>query len=254
MTQHLVLPQFTRDLIDRQSASALAQASVNVMDRATGQPVAVPSEADLTAALEGLKSMGISEEAVQDVAKSLIAKTTTDPVVLLQPYAQPADFAAQYPQPLDPTEILTLCEEIMVWQTLPEVVTPTNADSWREMDELAFDATGETNQGFFLKGGCPDTYSHDGDNQSITRMYLGGQKTLSYEDIKHSLAVASIQGLGISAISTQARRAAVADVKEKEMLLEEILTLNKWDRALVKGNSATNALARPDRHVRHRGL
>jgi len=252
MTNHLTLPQFTRgdvlankDLLGRRNVNDLAQASVGLVDPTTGKQVGVEglSEDGLKAALEGLKGMGISEEAINDVAKSLIEKTTTDPVVLLQPYTQPADFTAQYPQPLDPTEILTLCEEINVWQTLPEVVTPTNADSWREMDELAFTGAGVAGEGFFLKGSCPDTYTHDGDNQSVTRMYLGAQKTLSYEDIKHSLAVASIQGLGISAISTQQRRAAVADVKAKEMLIEEILTLNKWDKALVKGNSTTNTLA-----------
>lgn len=257
MTQHLVLPQFLRqdvlaqqqdqeDLLNRQNAKNLAQASVNVVDPATGQPmIAGPEavEAQVKAALAGLGELGISAEAIEEVTKSLVEKTTTDPVVLLQPYSQPGDFTAQYPQPLDPTEVLTLCEEIKTWQALPEVVTPTNADSWREMDELEFTGDGADNDGFFAKGACPDTYSHDGDNQSVTRMYIGGQQTLSYEDIKHSLAVASIQGLGISAISTQQRRAAVADVKEKEMLLQEILVLNNWDRALVKGNSATNALA-----------
>ena len=32
----------------------------------------------------------------------------TDPVILPQPYASPADFAAQYPTPLDPTEIIAM--------------------------------------------------------------------------------------------------------------------------------------------------
>jgi hypothetical protein len=249
MTQKLALPYFIKhDILanpqERRSIQELAEASVQLGDPLTGRQVSGDNnEAAIAQALEGLKSLNIPEETIQQVVKSLVEKTVTDPVVLLQPYAQPADFAAQYPQPLDPTEILTLCEEIMVWQTLPEVVTPTNADSWREMDELAFTGDGLTNEGFFLKGSCPDTYTHDGDNQSITRMYLGAQKTLSYEDIKHSLAVAAIEGLGISAISTQQRRAAVADVKAKEMLLQEILVLNKWDKALVKGNSTTNTLA-----------
>lgn len=250
MTKHLILPQFTRgsqlgenDLLGRQTITALAEASVKMVNRSTdtaGQPVV---ETDIKAALEKLKSLGIGEEEIEAITKSLVEKTITDPVVLLQPYVQPADFTAQYPQPLDPTEILTLCEEVDVFQALPEVVTPLNADSWREMDTLAFTGAGIANQGFFLKGGCPDTFTHDGDNQTKIRMYLGAQKTLSYEDIKHSLAVAAIQGLGISSISTQQRRANIADVKAKEMLLEEILVINKWDKALVKGNSATNVLA-----------
>ena len=37
---------------------------------------------------------------------------TTDPVILPQPYASPADFSAQYPTPLDPTELIAMCEEV----------------------------------------------------------------------------------------------------------------------------------------------
>jgi len=227
------------DIIKRSGLRSLADASVVVSG---GTPTV--SEEKILEQLEGLKSLlGMTDEQFAPVAKSLIAKTVTDPVVLLQPYTQPGDYTAQYPQPIDPTEILTLCEETSLFQALPEVVTAFNADSWREMDELEFTGDGVTNEGFFLKGGCPDTVEHDGDNMSKARMYIGAQGTLSNEDIKHSLAVAAMEGLGISAISTQTRRAAVADVKAKEMLLQEILTVNKWDKALVSGNSATNPLA-----------
>jgi hypothetical protein len=254
MPEHLTIPQFKMtdslsgsDKLGRHKIDTLAKASV--CDVApNGQLVQRGPQIDIDAIKANLEGQGIPAEMVEDFTKALIEraeveKTETDPVVLLQPYSQPTDFAAQYPQPLDPTEVLTLCEEITTWRTLPEVVTPFNADSWREMDELAFSGDGLTNEGFFLKGGCPDTYDHDGDNISKTRMYLGAQKTLSFEDIKHSLAAASIRGLAISALSTQERRVAVADVKAKEMQLQEILVLNRWDEGLVSGNSATNTLA-----------
>ena len=249
MAQHLALPQFLQDDILHNEALRAQEggATPRIADLAArsvieeGAPL-IDDETALKALSEGLAALGVPEERHAEVVKSMIEKTTTDPVVLLQPYVQPGDFTAQYPQPLDPTEVLTYCEETTVLQALPEVVTPFNADYWREMDELSFDTTGEAAEGFFAKGGCPDTIEHDGDNTSVARRFLGAQKTLSFEDIKHSMAVAGMQGLGISAISTQDRRAAVADVKAKEMLLMEIETLNKFDRALVKGSNALNPL------------
>jgi hypothetical protein len=252
MPEHLVIPQFLRDdVLAAQTAesgfqkiSDLANKSTVIVDPTTGRPVSDSlTEESLVQTLAGLKAMGMTDETIEGVQKALIEKTVTDPVVLLQPYAQPSDFTAEYPQPLDPTEILTLCEEISTYQALPEVVTDTNADQWREMTSLDFTGAGVANDGFFLKGGCPDPHARGGENQSITRMYIGDQATLTYEDIKHSLAVAQIRGLGISAISTQNRRAAVSDAKAKEMLTMEINVINNWDRALVKGNSATNPLA-----------
>lgn len=248
MSSHLILPQFQRAMGNPYTGqpqglklSEYALQSTMVVDPRTGQPVQADPDA-LKAALAGLMSKGFTASDLDSVAKGLVEKTTTDPVVLLQPYSQPSDFTAQYPQPLDPTEILQLCEEIRVWEALPEVVTDTNADQWREMTALEMDATGQTNHGFFLKGGCPDTHTRSGTNQTITRMYLGDQATLTYEDIKHSMAVAGMQGLGISAISTQNRRVAIADAKAKAMLTMEINTINNWDRALVKGNDTTNPL------------
>ncbi len=132
----------------------------------------------------------------------LVTKAT-DPVILPQPFVAPTDFAAQYPQPLDPTEILTLCEEITTWRVLPEVVTDYQADQWREMTSLDFTGDGSTFEGFFLPGECPEEYTHDGENKTITRRYLGAKKSLTNEEIRHSIAVARIQGLGISQLSTQ---------------------------------------------------
>ena len=66
--------------------------------------------------IANLKSQGyedVDEAMVKSLASKMVTKAT-DPVITPQPYVAPTDFAAQYPQPLDPTEILTLCEEIGV--------------------------------------------------------------------------------------------------------------------------------------------
>lgn len=175
--------------------------------------------------------------------KSLVEMTQTDPNILPQPYVQPAQFTEQYPQPLDPTEILDMCEEITVWKTLPEVVTDYNADTWREMDSLSFDATGETNHGFFTKGSCPDEVTHEGANTTVTRRYIGAYESITYEDLRHSIAVAKTRGLGISRLSLDSGMETVIGVKEKAIKLQEVVVLNKWDLALVKGNAAVVANA-----------
>lgn len=205
--------------------------------------------------MANLKSQGYSPSA--DLVRQLSAATlkstaggramvtkATDPVISPQPYESPIDFGGQYPQPLDPTEILTMCEEITVWKTLPEVVTDYSADQWREMNSLAFTGDGLTYEGFFLPGACPEEYTHDGENITITRRYLGAKKSLTNEEIRHSIAVSRIQGLGISQISTQLDGIQqIIGVKEKEIKLQEVVTLNNWDRALVRGNRNLNARA-----------
>jgi len=82
-------------------------------------------------------------------------------------------------------------------------VTDYQADLWREMTTLDFSGDGATYQGFFDPGSCPEEYTHDGSNKSQTRRYIGGKKSLTNEEIRHSIAVARIQGLGISQLSTQ---------------------------------------------------
>lgn len=248
MTQHLVVPQFLRgDLLARDNEMAqksLSPLTIAGMQEQMGAQVTPPVHPNVVK--QWMEQMGLPEEVVKAAVEqhtALYTKTVTDPLVLLQPYTQPTDFTAQYPQPLDPSEVLLLCEEVNVYRSLPEVVTPFNADSWREMDVLQFDTTGEANDGFFAKGSCPDTITHDGDNRTVTRRYIGAQGTMSFEDIKHSAAVAQMPGYGINALLTQNYRRAVADAKAKEMALQEIMTINKWDLALVKGSNTLNALA-----------
>ena len=185
----------------------------------------------------------LSEQALKSQVggQGLVTKAT-DPLILPQPYVSPTDFTSQYPVPLDPTEILVLCEEISVWKALPEVVTDYSADQWREMNALAFTGDGLVYAGFFAPGACPEEYTHDGTTKSVTRRYLGAKKSLTNEEIRHSIAVARMPGLGISNLSTQIDGVTqVLGVKEKEIKLQEILTLNNWDKALCTGNHSLNA-------------
>ena len=180
---------------------------------------------------------------------------TTDPLVLPQPYSQPADFTAQYPVPLDPTEIVAMCEEITLWQAIPEIETGLNSITWRELNSLAF--TSGSTAIAFADGECPEEYTHDGSNTTVAHKNIGAKKSLSQRDIKHSLTVAALplsainrlvggipsgQGVpGGSDVGTFMME-AVADVKEKEIRLQETLVLNGWDRLLAVGDATNNSL------------
>lgn len=180
---------------------------------------------------------------------------STDPVILPQPYSSPGDFAAQYPTPLDPTEVIDMCEEVTVWQAIPEQNTSLQAYTWRELTSLAF--TSGSNYIFFADGECPEEYVHDGSNTTVTLKNIGNKKTLSISDIMHSQAVAGANWHGINRLiggfpasqgvpgGTDAatfQQETVADLKEKEVRLGMTLVLNGWDRMLILGDTNTSAL------------
>jgi hypothetical protein len=184
-----------------------------------------------------------------------VVERATDPVVLPQPYVTPADFTAQYPQPLDPTEILAMCEEVTMWQALPEETTALLGLTWREMSSLAF--VSGSSYLFFADGECPEEYSHDGNNITVNTKLLGAKKSLSEREIQHSIAVAASNWHGINRLvggfpagegmpggTDQATFQAeqIAGLKEKEVRTSMTLVLNGWDRYLVSGDSAANSL------------
>jgi hypothetical protein len=182
----------------------------------------------------------------------------TDPVI--SPAATtPIDFAAQFPQPLDTTELVAMCEELGLWKALPELPTSLKAETWRELNELAF--TSGSSYISFADGACPEEYYHDGDNTTVTLKNIGAHKSLEISDIMHSAAVSAISvgqyGVGINRLvggfafgegmpggydQGSFMAEAVADLKAKEMVLAGTLVLNGWDRLLVNGNSGNNAL------------
>lgn len=180
--------------------------------------------------------------------KPFIAKAT-DPVVVN--VSTPADFAAQFPTPLDPTEVLALCEDVTLLQAIPEEKTGLKQYTWREMTSLAM--TSGSSYLAFPDGECPTEYKHDGTNTTTDLKNIGVKKSLTYSDILHSAAViaggagieallggyASGEGLpGAKDVATFGRE-AIADLKEKEVRLGMTLTLNGEDRLLALGDLDT---------------
>lgn len=166
----------------------------------------------------------------------------------------PADFASQFPTPLDTTEIISLCEEINMWRAIPEQRTGLKQYTWREMTSLAF--TSGSSYIAFADGACPEEYTHDGSNITTDLKNIGAHKSLEISDILHSMA--SIQaGYGINKLvdgysaseglpggtsQTPFVTSVITDLKAKEMQLAATLVMNGWDRLLVAGNATSNAL------------
>lgn len=186
--------------------------------------------------------------------QSFVARAN-DPNILPQPYSSPADFVAQYPTPLDPLEVIAMCEEVTFWQALPDEQTALKQHTWRELNSMAF-TTGSSLIAF-ADGECPEEYTHDGDNTTITLKNIGAKKSLSESDLMHSAAIASAGWNGINRLSggipagqgmpggsntATFVQEQVANVKEKEVRLAMTLTLNGWDRLLVEGDATTRPL------------
>lgn len=187
-----------------------------------------------------------------------VVQRAADPV--FSPAAStPIDFAAQFPQPLDTTELVAMCEELSAWRAIPEVGTALKAETWRELNELAF--TSGSSYISFADGTCPEEYFHDGDNLSTNLKNIGAHKGLTISDIIHSAAVSAMSigpaGVGINRLvggfafgegmpggSDQGSflAEAVGDLKAKEMTLAATLVLNGWDRLLITGNAVSNSL------------
>lgn len=189
-----------------------------------------------------------------DGEQAFVSKQT-DPLILPQPYARPADYLAQYPTPLDTTEIIAMCEEVALLGAIPEVGTSLNQHTWREMTTLAF--TSGSSYVSFADGACPEEYTHNGGNITVDIKNIGAKKTLSVRDIMNSTAIASANWNGINnlvgafpsgegmpggADMGTFQRQVVANVKEKEVRLAATLVLNGEDRLLVQGNTANNSL------------
>lgn len=194
-----------------------------------------------------------TDAAQQPVFTEGMVQRATDPVMANA--ALPADFAAQYPTPLNTAEILAMCDETTLWQDIPEQPTGLKSELWREMTSLAF--TSGSSYIAFADYVCPEEYTHDGENKSVDLKNIGAKKSLGISDIMHSQAIASagwngintlvggfpaFQGLpGADSVSAF-QRAHVADVKAKEMRLASALVLNQADRLLAVGNKSNNSL------------
>lgn len=166
----------------------------------------------------------------------------------------PADFSAQFPTPLDPTEVLTLCEEVNLLNAIPEKRTGLKQEVWREMTSLEFNSG--SNYIAFADGDCPEEYKHNGSNVTVDLKNIGAKKSLTISDIIHSRAVI-VGGSGIEALNGAfpgsaglpggtdlgtMQREAIADLKEKEVILGMTLVLNGEDRLLAVGNATSRPL------------
>lgn len=191
----------------------------------------------------------------QAFASQPMVARATDPVILPQPYSSPGDFLAQFPQPLDTTEIIAMCEEISMWQALPEQRTALRGETWRELNELAF--TSGSAYISFADGECPEEYRHDGDNTTVNSKNIGAKKTLSISDIMHSAAVAAAGWNGINRLvggipsgegmpggsdTASFLMETISDLKDKEVRLAMTLVLNGWDDLLINGDAVSNSL------------
>lgn len=192
------------------------------------------------------------EKVVNPSTGEAFVARATDPIVTN--VATPADFAAQFPTPLDPTEILTLCEEVTLLQAIPEQRTGLQQVIWREMTSLEF--TSGSAYIAFTDGECPEEYQHNGSNKTVDLKNLGAKKSLTISDIMHSAAViaggsgieallggyAAGQGLpGAKEVATFGRE-AIRDLKEKEVRLGMTLVLNGEDRLLAAGDDGARPL------------
>ena len=201
--------------------------------------------------LQGESVLNLGEAA--QVEEAFVSKAS-DPNIS-PAYTTPGDFTAQYPTPLDTTEIIDLCEEISIWQALPEIGTSLNQYTWREMTSLDFNSGSSFLA--FQDGYCPEEYEHDGSNTTVDIKNIGAKKTLSIRDIMHSQAVASANWNGINQLvggfpSSEGlpggadmatfQKQVVADVKAKEIRLGSTLVLNGWDKLLVDGDHSGNSL------------
>lgn len=193
------------------------------------------------------------DAATQPAFTEAMVQRAADPVV--SNVVLPADFAAQYPTPLDTTEILAMCEEINLWRNIPELMTGLKQETYREMTSLGFNSG--SSYIAFADYVCPEEYTHNGSNVTVDLKNIGAKKSLGISDIMHSQAVASAGWNGINTLVGASpafaglpgasdigtfQRQHVADVKAKEMRLMATLVLNQWDRLLAVGNSGNNAL------------
>lgn len=189
--------------------------------------------------------------------QAFVARATDPSRISTNAYTSPADFAAQFPQPLDTTEIVAMCEEVTVYKWLPVVTTGLQSETWRELNSLAF--VSGTASISFKSGECPESYTHDGANTTVTTKWIGTRKELDESDIMHSLA-SQAAGVAIRALNgphpwgemlpganqmATFGLQAFAGLKEKELILGTTLVLNGWDNLLINGNDHNNALQFP---------
>lgn len=255
----LVAPRVLRPGVDPgYIASGASRAGVPytvwLKDRAKGAEPAADAEpsAEERKKLAELKR-AIDSGAVDPRRLAGLQLRDTDPLMHPSPAVTPGDFANEFGTPIDTTEIIALCEELGLYSALPEVLNGSKVDSWRELTQLEF-ASG-CDACAFPAGECPEDMVHHTDTEAINKKHIGVKKSLTESDIRHSMA-AIAGGVGVSSLiggfneqglpgeldAASLLRGGVTDLKEKELRLGMILTLNCWDDLLVNGDATTNPI------------
>lgn len=194
-------------------------------------------------------------EEIQDLANGgTFVERQADPVIT-PTYATPGDFAAQWATPLDPTEVIAMAEEASLYKYLPVLRTNMKAETWRELNALAF--TSGSAYVSFADGVCPEEFSHSGANTTVTLKNQGAKKSLGISDIMHSMGVAALPMGGINnllgpVVSHEglpgfnnvdaATVGRIVDMKAEEIVLATILVINGIDRLLAGGSATGNSL------------
>lgn len=183
--------------------------------------------------------------------ESLVSKTA-DPVFSHTQPLTPQLYNMQYPRPLDPTELLPLCEEISAVRNIPVKPTELKTETWLEATNLYMDAGQYL---WFVDGDCPEEYTQTGTPHTIELKNYGVKKSLTMSDIKDSAAIAGMGGInrllgmfasgerepgGYDVATFQAEM--VANIKEKEVRKGMSLTLDGLDWTLIRGSVATDPL------------
>ena len=189
----------------------------------------------------------------QAVTKGELIEKTVDPVFSHTQPLTPPTFNMQYPQPLDPLEVMALCEEISAVRNIPVDPITLKNEQWMETTNLYMDAGQYL---FFADGECPEEYTETGTYHTTLLKNYGVKKSLTVIDIKHSQGVlASADGIrallggfasgegepGGYNLATFMRE-QIADIKEKEIRKGMSLTLDGLDWTLIRGNSGTDPL------------
>lgn len=188
----------------------------------------------------------------QAITKAEKIEKTADPVFSHTQPLTPPTFNMQYPQPLDPLEVMALCEEISAVRNIPVKSTELKTEFWMETTNVYMDA-GQFM--FFPDGECPEEYTQTGTYDHVDLKNYGVKKSLTLSDIKHSAAIAGQGGisalLGMFAAGAGEpggynlgtfQREQVANIKEKEVRKGMSLTLDGLDWTLIRGSAAVDPL------------
>ena len=162
----------------------------------------IPAELESLASLFDDALLNVQQLAgTKDGGKVLVAKRdvletkTADPVIsATQPFT-PSQFDFQYPQPLDPLEVMAVCEEVGVLNAIPEKRTELKVELWMELSDLYMDTVGGGQYIAFADGECPEEYEETGTYRQVTLKNLGVKKSLTLSDIKHSVAISGAGGI-----------------------------------------------------------